>query len=152
MDKQERRAQAGSSEEEGRSQGEGRSGRRREGSDPLETLVSLLSALLLLGAIGFLVWEGVSLTEPPTFEAETGAVWHSDGRYYLPLVVRNSGGESVQNLGLNVTLEEGARTVAQAETAIVWLPAHSQRRAVVIFDQDPKAYRIVTSFEGYEPP
>ena len=150
MDRHKQHDQEQGSEKEGQSQQEGRA--EQQGSDPLETLVSLVSALLLLGAIGFLIWEGVSLTEPPRFEAETGVMWTSDGRYYLPMEVYNSGGESVQNLGLSVTLKDGGETVTRAETAIAWLPAHSQRRAVVIFDRNPETYRVVTDFEGYEPP
>jgi uncharacterized protein (TIGR02588 family) len=151
MDKHKQHDQEQGLEKEAQSQQEGQA-KQQEGSDPLETLVSVVSALLLLGAIGFLIWEGISLTEPPRFEAETGVMWTSDGRYYLPMEVYNSGGESVQNLGLSVTLKDGEKTVARTETAIAWLPAHSQRRAVVIFDQNPEAYRVVTSFKGYEPP
>lgn len=142
----------GQNPEKEQSQQKNQDSGQKEGSDPLENLVSLVSGLLLLGAMAFLVWEGLSTTEPPRFEAEMGVMWSADGSYYLPLEVRNTGGESVQNLGLSVMLKEGDKTISQAETAIAWLPAHSHRRAGVIFDKDPKKYQILTAFKGYESP
>lgn len=151
MDRQKQHDQGQNPEKE-QSQQKNQDSGQKEGSDPLETLVSLVSGLLLLGAIAFLAWEGLSTTEPPRFKTEMGVTWTADGRYYLPLEVHNIGGDSVQNLGLSVMLKEGDRTVGQAETAIAWLPARSHRRAAVIFDKDPRDYQVVTVFKGYESP
>ena len=153
MDKQGQSSGQGKNSEEDQSrQGQSSEDKQEKGSDPLETVVSLVSALLLLGAVAFLVWETFGVMQPPAFEAQPGPVWISGEHYYLPLTVHNTGGESVQSLELSVMLKKQGKTAAQAESSLQWLPAHSHRKMVVIFDEDPRQYELEIGFKGYELP
>ena len=127
---------------------------RRQQPPPnlFERVISWGSLLLLFATAAFLVRETLQREVPPSFETSTRTVRAAQGRYYLPVVVENTGGQSVQNLQLRVELREGADVVATAEGALEWLPAHSQREVVVIFDRDPQRYRVVVVLEGYERP
>lgn len=120
--------------------------------DLLERIVSWISMLILLAAAGFLVWEGLGTATPPNFRVQTHKTWTARGRHYVQLHVENTGGQSVQNLGLRVALKENSRTVATSEAQISWLPARSSREAVVIFEEDPRPRRIDVHLLGYETP
>lgn len=125
---------------------------REPSPDMLERLVSWISALLILCAIAFLIWEGVSGTTPAAFELEISRIRIAGGQYYVSLKVRNTGGASVQNLGLRVDLQEGDQAIATSRTQLAWMPGHSEREAVVIFRHDPRRYQMEIHLEGYEPP
>lgn len=125
---------------------------RSHGTNWLERTVAWISALLLLSAMAYLVAEGLGGTEPARFEARPERIWPSGESYQVLLSVRNTGGTSVQNLRLTVELKEGDTTVAQTKTGLSWLPAGSSREAVAILDEDPNAYELEVSFDGYELP
>lgn len=120
--------------------------------DLLERVVSWISMVVLLGAAGFLVWEGLGTAAPPDFEVQIRKTWTAHGRHYVQLRVKNTGGQSVQNLGLRAALKEGDRTVETSEAQVSWLPARSSREAVVIFDEDPRPHRLDIRLLGYETP
>ena len=72
--------------------------------DLLERIASWISMLLLVSAAGFLVWEGRGDPAPPDFRAQVQKVWTSRSQHYVQLRVENTGGKSVQNLGIQVAL------------------------------------------------
>jgi uncharacterized protein (TIGR02588 family) len=118
----------------------------------MQIVVSWFSGLLLLCVAGYLVWEGTRPHVPPEFSATQGEVWVSGERFYLPVEIRNSGGESVQGLAVSLELLDGATVVERATTTLDWLPEGSSRRVVLILDQDPRRFRPVVGFEGYQLP
>ena len=120
--------------------------------DVLERLVSWVSLLLLLSAAGFLVWEGTRREAPPAFQTQIQKIWSSDGRHYVRIGIRNTGDESVQTLGVQVALLDGNRTVAASDAQLSWLPSHSERQAVVIFNKDPRLFELRVQLKGYEEP
>ena len=120
--------------------------------DLLERIASWISMLLLLGAAGFLIWEGRQNTAPPDFRAQVQKVWTSGGRHYVQLRIQNTGGKSVQNLDIQVALKENGQTIATSGSQLSWLPSRSTRQAVVIFEKDPRLHQVKVSFKGYENP
>ena len=138
--------------------GGGRSGQEDEQHKTsiwVEKVVSGISLLLLLAAIGYLVWEGVGQTQPPSFDATVKSVRHplvDGGDYYVLLEVRNKGGLSVQNLGIDAQVKDGQTTLAQTSTSLSWLPAYSKREVTVILGADPGEHTLEISFSGFENP
>jgi uncharacterized protein (TIGR02588 family) len=126
--------------------------RRRVRESRLQIVVSWLAGLLLLGVVGYLVWEGTRTGVPAAFEARIEPVRESEDLYYLPLTVTNTGGESVQGLGVSLELFDGDTIVERSSATIDWLPEGSSRQVVVILDRDPRRYRPVVGFEGYQVP
>lgn len=119
----------------------------------VQIAVTWLSGLLLLAAAGYLVWEGMRTPAPAEFRAELGPVREADGRYYLPLLVRNVGDESVQGLGVSIELVDEDQSVVDSSAATVdWLPEGSSRGIVLIFHEDPGRYRSQVRFAGYQVP
>ena len=127
-------------------------GERSRATNWLERLVTWTSGLLLLAAIVYLLLEGLAGTDPARFEAQPLRSWRGGEGHHVLLEVRNTGGTSVQNLQLTVELRDGERTVDQTRTGLSWLPAGSTREAVAIFGEDPAAYELEVSFDGYELP
>ncbi|MEX0762445.1 MAG: hypothetical protein WD208_02265 [Dehalococcoidia bacterium] len=118
--------------------------------NPLETTVSVLSALLIISAVSLLTWQGIRSPAPASFEVDTGEVRGRNGLYYLPLEVSNSGDKSAQNVGLRVRLEGAG--VADTDLTIDWLPGRSRRSATSVFSVDPRLYEMSIEFTGYQAP
>jgi uncharacterized protein (TIGR02588 family) len=129
---------------------EDRAARPREST--MQIVVSWFSGLLLLCVAGFLVWEGTRPQVPAEFAATLGEVRESGDRFYLPLEIRNMGSESVQGLAVSLELRDGERVVERATATVDWLPEGSSRHVVLILDEDPRSFRRVVGFEGYQLP
>jgi uncharacterized protein (TIGR02588 family) len=118
----------------------------------MQIVVSWFSGLLLLSVAGYLVWEGTRTQLPAEFSAALGPVRESGERFYLPLRISNYGGESVQGLAVSLELRDGGSIVERVTTTVDWLPEGSSRRVVLILDEDPRRFRPVVGFEGYQLP
>jgi uncharacterized protein (TIGR02588 family) len=118
----------------------------------LQILVTWLSGLLLLSVVGYLVWEGSRPPVDAQFQARIGTVREVDENYYLAISVTNTGGLSVQSLGVSLELREGTQVVDRAGTVLDWLPEGSTRTLVLILEEDPREHRTVVSFDGYQVP
>jgi uncharacterized protein (TIGR02588 family) len=137
-------------------QGDAVEGRQDGGSKPAESrlqlLVTWLSGLLLLVAVGYLILEGMREYRPASFSHRFESVREAAGRYYLPLRVTNTGGESVQGLVISIELRSGPEVIETSTANLDWLPEGSTRRVVMVFEEDPAAYRPVVDYEGYQLP
>lgn len=118
--------------------------------NPLETTVSLLSALLIISTVSLLTWQGIRTPDPASFEVVTGEVRGDNGLYYLPMEVSNAGDKSAQNVGVRVSLEGAG--VADADLTIDWLPGRSSRSATSVFSVDPRSYEMSIEITGYQTP
>lgn len=126
--------------------------RREPPPDLLERSVSWVSMALVLALAAFLVREGLQTATPPTIETRTGTPWQSESAYYIPVAVMNEGDLSVQGLRLRAQLMDGPRSAATKEVEVAWLPAHSRRHVVVVFERDPRQYDLRIVPVGFEEP
>lgn len=127
-------------------------GSSQQGQTLLQIVVTWISGLLLLAVLGFLIWDGTRASAPAQFTTIMEPVRASGNRFYLPMKVENSGGESVQSLGLTVELLDGESVLESSSVTLDWLPEESTRSVVFVFEQDPENFRTRIEFEGYQVP
>lgn len=118
----------------------------------LEWALGLLGSLLVLGSIGFLLWQ-VARDEPayPELRVEPVDVVEQAQAFLLLLRVVNSGAASAQG----VRIEGRLRLQDRAETSRVtldYVPAGSERSAGLYFRADPRRHPLELRAEGYQEP
>ena len=117
----------------------------------LEWCVFGVGLVLVLGALGFLAYDGAQTGErPPLIEIELKESVAAGEGFQVPVVVSNRGDMTAGDVHVEVTLEGGA--AERGEFRIAFLPRRSTREGVVTFHTDPRSGRLRARVLGYEKP
>lgn len=113
----------------------------------LEWLVFKLSLVLIVSVLGYLIFAAITeprrpqygfdvVVEPPTL---------LDGKYQAPFTVFNKY-DTIRDVEVEIAGDAG-RSSHKAKVTFDYLPRHSERRGVAVFEQDPGRPRgRITSF------
>jgi uncharacterized protein (TIGR02588 family) len=119
----------------------------------LEWSVFAASALLVAATIGYLAWSAVTHDSgEPDLRVTTGRVLARGGVYVVPIVVRNLGNETAEQVRVEVTLRRGETEVERAQLDLMFVPRSSKRDGWVTFMKDPRGLTIDARAVGYERP
>lgn len=120
----------------------------------LEWIVFAASLVLVLGTLGYLVYDGATLGEvPPQIELQLGQPQSQANRFLVPVKVTNRGDETAEGVHVEVTLESGGQEQESAEFELAFLPRHSTREGWVSFKTDPRtAEQMQARVLGFEKP
>ena len=132
------------------------SSQKDRGPSKAEWIVGAIAAVLILGGIGFLVyqaWTRASL--PPIVTVETKRILPQKARgYVVEFVARNDGGMTARGLAVEGRLLEGkgGKEVEKSSTTLTWVPAHAERQGGLFFSHNPSRYWLDIGPVGYERP
>jgi uncharacterized protein (TIGR02588 family) len=133
-------------------------GHRDTGTGPrsvAEWSTLAVSSLIVLGLIGLTSYFYlISSTAPATVEVEPrlSETYQAGGRFYLPVTVRNSGGETGEEVRVRVNVTDPAGGQEVAEFQIQFLAGGGSSRAVVAFGSDPRQGQIDAGVVSYLEP
>lgn len=128
-------------------------GRKRNGGNIVETVVSLISGAAILAILGYLAWQGLRPSQPPLFQIDTGKSRQVGNRFQLPVHVRNVGDEAAQSVHVVVEMENPSTTEPEkGEITIDWIPGQSVRSGFVIFTEDPARGKLTATVDGFQLP
>ncbi|HKI01342.1 MAG TPA: hypothetical protein VKK31_05135 [Thermoanaerobaculia bacterium] len=119
----------------------------------LEWAVFGLGLLLVLGVVGFLVWDAaLGEDSPPDLAVTLGAPERRGDGWAVPVTVRNRGQETAEGARVEVVLElpDGGREEAGFDLAFA--PRGSTREGWVQFLHPPATGRLTGRVTGYEKP
>lgn len=125
---------------------------RGDGAAPLEWVAAVVSALIVLGAAGFLVHEG--LTEPgtpPRVTLTVDSVVAAGGGFLVEFQARNDGGRTAGGLTVEGEVRAGGETET-SEVTIDYLPAEGVQRGGLYFTLDPRSGELRLRPRGYKRP
>lgn len=105
-------------------------------SDPLETVASVASLLLVIAIVAFLVREGVRPAALPSFRVTVGEAREAGGERHLPVRVRNDGDRAASEVRVVLTFPDAPDE--PREVTLDWIPAHSSREAWVVTGATPR--------------
>jgi uncharacterized protein (TIGR02588 family) len=132
---------------------------KRGDKHPLEWAVFAVSLVLVIGTLGYLVYDAVrgSLSAPdpsapPEIAVRLGKAQRSGAVYAVPVEVHNRGEERAEGVHVEVVLEIPGRQPERAEFEVAFAPRQSVRHGWVTFTQDPAAGRLMGRALGYEKP
>lgn len=123
------------------------------GTSRLEWVLAAFGALLVLGAVGHLLYEALAEpATPPDVRVEVVGVRPVGGGYLAEFRAENRGRSTAARLSVEGTLRQGATTVETASATLDYLPAEGSRRGGLFFSRDPRAYALDVRAVGYERP
>ncbi len=120
----------------------------------LEWTVFALSAVLVSGILAYLFFDMATVTRTaPHIVVSLGASKTQQNHYLIPLIVRNHGVQTAQQIEIHVSLQKGGKEQEQARVLIDFLARGSSRNAWVGFKSDPYlADKIVARVISYQTP
>ena len=111
------------------------------------------ASLALIGAVAaILVHQYVTGSHsPPSITITSGDAIETNGRFALPLEVRNGGDTTAEDVILEVTLS-WAGGQERGEATLPYVPYRSHRRVWVTFSRDPRNGQLSSRIVGYREP
>jgi uncharacterized protein (TIGR02588 family) len=143
-----------------RASGDGRprkqTSRRRDGPHSTAEWITLaISSLIVFGLVGLTSYFYLTAsTAPAIVEAEPrlAETLQAGTRFYLPVTVRNSGGETAEEVRVRVTLTDVSGRQETAELQVQFLAGGGSSHAVVAFASDPRLGQIEAGVMSYLEP
>jgi uncharacterized protein (TIGR02588 family) len=123
--------------------------------NPLEWTVFMLSFLLVLFLWGYLLYHvfAKGTVSPPMIQVAVQEPKPFAAGFMVEVDLRNSGGETAENVQVEVVLRNGTTEIEKAEFQIAYIPRHSRRNGYVVFQTNPSSVeRIDASVVGFEIP
>ena len=119
----------------------------------LEWVVSGLGLLIVAGAVGVLLYEGIAGDQsPPEIALSVQSIDRQQNGFLVKIRAENIGGEPAGRVDILAELTEGAKVVETSGTQFEHLPPRSKRDAGVFFQRDPRLAEIRLQTKGYEAP
>ena len=129
--------------------------REKSGRYPLVEWVSAAIGLAITGGMfGFLALEVLQHRDgvPPLMEVAPVALISAAERYVVEVEVKNVSRKTGAAVQIEGTLKRGNEAVETSGATVAYVPGQSQRRAGLVFTQDPRNYRLELRVTGYERP
>jgi len=120
----------------------------------LEWIVFAISLILVVGTLGYLVYDGTNTANsPPSFEFQLGQSQPQQNYFVVPVSVTNQGDETAEGVLIEVVLESDGTEQETAEFEIAFLPRQSTREGWVTFKTDPRTVdQMSARVMGFEKP
>jgi uncharacterized protein (TIGR02588 family) len=118
-----------------------------------EWIVAAVSALLVLGVIGFLVYDGVrSADTPPDVTIELDSIQPAGPGYLVLFRARNGGRSTAADVIIEGELMADSGRVEASETTIDYVPPGGLERGGLYFTRDPRRLKLRLRAQGYRDP
>ncbi len=119
----------------------------------LEWVIFAFSLVLVLGTLGILIYEAISLGKKPADpQMRLGTAEAHAGYFAVPVTIENRGDETVENVHLAVELKLPGGASERGEFDLPYLPRRATRHAWVTFRHDPREGKLEPMILGYQKP
>lgn len=117
-----------------------------------EKLVALSGALLLLGAIGILLFYAIRAGDgPPDLQVRVEHIQRLGDRYLVEIATRNEGGETAAAVQVAGRLTGQGKT-EKSQATFDYIPPRSESQGGLFFKQDPREGTLEFEIGGYQRP
>jgi uncharacterized protein (TIGR02588 family) len=115
--------------------------------------IGLLGLILVLGSIGFALYEAVTGdSSPADVTVEVESVTPVENGFLVKFRAINEGGMTAAGLTVEGELRDGNEILESSDTTLEYLPSHSERAGGLFFTLDPGQYELQLRATGYETP
>lgn len=126
---------------------------QQDGPPFWEHIVAFIGLILVLGSLGFLLYQGIwGDNSPPDVIVELAEVRDSGDDYLVEFKARNEGGTTAAEVRIAATLTRDGHQVEETEASLDYVPAGSERRGGLFFRNDPRAGELELRASGYQIP
>lgn len=131
-----------------------RSTRKQHEPTPLlEWVLGGLGAVLFIGAVSFLFYEGLQGQDAPGgLKLRVDEVARVQGGYVVEFSAYNGGTRTLMDLHVTAHLLEGEAEIETAEAALDYLPGRSSQHGGFYLRRNPDDYRLELRAGGYQEP
>jgi uncharacterized protein (TIGR02588 family) len=119
-----------------------------------EWVTFIAATLILLGLVGLILFDWqTSQNRPPAFTvAVSEAVRVTDGRYYVPFAITNTGGRIARMVQVTAELEIPGVDQETGEQQIDFLSGHETKAGSFVFSYDPQGGDLSVRVASYRLP
>ncbi|MEB3360320.1 MAG: TIGR02588 family protein [Synechococcales bacterium] len=118
-----------------------------------EWITFAIAALILLGLVGLVIFDWqVNQNRPPAFQVEVSAPRLTDGLYYVPFAIHNTGGRIARTVQVTATLQLDDEEAETGEQQIDFLSGHEQKGGSFVFTHDPQQGDLTVRVASYKRP
>jgi len=124
------------------------------GRSAAEWMTFVVAASILLGLVGLIFYDWqVSQNQPPAFTVTASeAVRVTDGRYYVPFTITNTGERIARGVQVTAELRLANADGETGEQQIDFLSGHEQKEGSFVFSHDPQTGELVVRVASYQLP
>ena len=118
-----------------------------------EWLVAYVGLVLVLGSIGFLLYQAIAGdTSPPQVAVRLEAIRRFEHGYLVQIRAMNHGGSTAANVIIEGVLTHQGSRVESSQTLLDYVPARSYQKGGLFFTHDPQQYHLQLRATGYIDP
>ncbi len=130
------------------------SGEGRSEHIPLwEWVTAAIGAVLVIGAIGFMLYQAVAGDDsPPDITIRVDTILPVQNGYLVKIRTTNRGGSTAAGVTVEGELHGDTGTIETSGTTVDYVPPRSERSGGLFFTQDPHRYRLELRAKGYQQP
>lgn len=124
-----------------------------QAASPWEWVVAGVGAVLVVAAIGYLIYFAQVTPEGPALIAlEQGPVERNGDGYVVTVNVTNEGATTAASVTIEGTLTRGGVVIESSSATISYVPRFSHRQAGLYFETDPRTVGFELRALGYAEP
>jgi uncharacterized protein (TIGR02588 family) len=118
-----------------------------------EWIVASVSAILVAGVVGFLIYDGTRSPKiPPEITVEVDSIQAAGPGYLVLFRAINAGSATAAEVVVEGELEGDGRRVEASETTLDYVPPNALVRGGLYFAHDPRRSRLKLRAHGYRDP
>jgi len=119
-----------------------------------EWVTFAIASLILIGLVGLILYDWqVNQNRPPAFNVTVSeAVRITDGRYYVPFAITNTGGRIANGVQITAELQIEGEGNETGEQQIDFLSGHETKAGSFVFNHDPDSGDLVVRVASYRLP
>jgi uncharacterized protein (TIGR02588 family) len=119
-----------------------------------ELAVGVLGLVMVLGVLGFLLYEAFQPNSAPAVVVEPEQIIHNASGYLVLMRAANQGGETAAAVVVEGSLlaDDGAEPVELSELTFDYVPANSYRQGGLFFVQNPEEFDLRLQVKSYVDP
>nr|WP_225886988.1 TIGR02588 family protein [Nodosilinea nodulosa] len=119
-----------------------------------EWLTFVVASVILLVLVGLILFDWqTNQNRPPAFAvAVSEAVRVTDGRYYVPFAITNTGGRIARMVQVTAELHSAGADDETGEQQIDFLSGHETKAGSFVFTHDPQGGDLVVRVASYRLP
>lgn len=118
-----------------------------------EWLAAGTGLVLTLVVIGYLVFDGLTAGDgPPALSVTSQPAQAIFGGYVLPLTVRNDGDATAADVEVHGTLQRDGAVIEERRARFASVAAEGEARGGLVFQTNPRDYRVRLEVQGYAEP
>jgi uncharacterized protein (TIGR02588 family) len=130
-----------------------RAAQKGANTSPWEWAVAALGALLIISALGYMAYYGLTHPRtPPDVTVEARNVSRVSDGFLVEFEARNHGNSTAAGLVISGELRSGDAVAERSEITLDYLPDQSEQVGGLFFQSDPGQYDLNLRAEGYAEP